>query len=159
MATDSVVVSSNVGLDGNSYTTSISNDKLTNDDFLKLLLEEMKMQDPTEPMDSDKLLDSQLQMSQIEANNDMSKAMQELSYSYKVSNLSTSANMINHVVEDGQLNDEGMASSYQVASVKQQDGEVVLLANKITAYDSETNEYTLESEFTEIPLLNVTKIY
>ena len=47
-----VVVNSQTGIDGNSYTTAISNDKLTNDDFLKLLLEEMKMQDPTNPMDS-----------------------------------------------------------------------------------------------------------
>ena len=160
MATaDSVIVNSSVGLDGNSYTNSISNDKLTNDDFLKLLLEEMKMQDPTKPMDSKALMDSQLQMSQIEANNDMAKAMQNLSYSYKVSNLSTSANMINHIIEDGATSNEGSKNSYKVASVKQQDGEVVLLANKITAYDSQTNEYTYEKEYTEIPLLNVSKIY
>jgi len=159
MAVDNVVINSSVGVDGNSYTTSISNDKLTNDDFLKLLLEEMKMQDPTKPMDSNALMDSQLQMSQIEANNDMSKAMQELSYAYKASNLATSAGMINHVIENGQLDDTGAAKAYKVASVKQEDGEVLLQANQIMAYDSATDTYTYEKEFTEIPMLNITKIF
>jgi len=159
MAVDDVVVNSSVGVDGNSYTTAISNDKLTNDDFLKLLLEEMKMQDPTKPMDSKALMDSQLQMSQIEANNDMSKAMAQLSNSYKTSNLATSANMINHIIEDGQIGDTGSYNSYKVASVKQADGEVTLMANKITGYDSETKIYTFDKEFSEIPLLNITKIY
>ncbi len=159
MAVDNVVVNSSVGVDGNSYTTSISNDKLTNDDFLKLLLEEMKMQDPTEPMDSNALMDSQLQMSQIEANNDMSKAMQELSLAYKSSNLATSASMINHVIEDGQIDDTGATKSYKVASVKQEDGEVYLMANKITGYDEQTETFTYEEEFTQIPMLNITKIF
>jgi len=159
MATENVIVSSNVGVDGNSYTTSISNDKLTNNDFLKLLLEEMKMQDPTKPMDSKALMDSQLQMSQIEANNDMAKAMKDLSVSYKTSNLATSASMINHIIENGEMGDTGAENSYKVASVKQIDGEVILLANKITSFDSETDEYTYEKEYTEIPLLNITKIY
>ena len=159
MAVENVIVNSSVGVDGNSYTTSISNDKLTNDDFLKLLLEEMKMQDPTKPMDSKALMDSQLQMSQIEANNDMSKAMQELSYSYKTSNLATSASMINHVIENGQIDDTGSLKSYKVASVKQEDGEVILLANKITGYDSTSDTYSYEKDFTEIPMLSITKIF
>ena len=159
MAVDNVVVNSSIGVDGNSYTTSISNDKLTNDDFLTLLLEEMKMQDPTEPMDSDKLLDTELQMSQIEANNDMSKAMEELSYAYQASNLATSASMIDHIIEDGQIDDTGASKAYRVASVKQQDGEVLLQANQITGYDSETDTYTYDQEFTDIPMLNITKIF
>jgi flagellar basal-body rod modification protein FlgD len=159
MATDDVIVNSSVGMDGNSYTTSISNDKLTNDDFLKLLLEEMKMQDPTKPMDSKELMDSQLQMSQIEANNDMSKAMKELSYSYKTSNLATSASMIDHVIENGATDDTGAEKAYKVASVKQQDGEVILMANQIKSYDEETDTYTYDEDFTEIPMLSITKIF
>ena len=42
-----VEVNSSVGIDGNSYTTAISNDKLSNDDFLKLMIQELTLQDPT----------------------------------------------------------------------------------------------------------------
>jgi flagellar basal-body rod modification protein FlgD len=156
---DNVVVNSSVGVDGNSFTTAISNDKLTNNDFLKLLLQELKLQDPTKPMDSSTLMDSQLKMSQIETNTDMALAMEKLSSSYQSSNLSTAANLINHIVEDTNTNDNGENNSYKVASVKQVDGEVIILANKITAYDSETQEYTFENDFSEIPLINISKIY
>ena len=37
---------------GNKYTQSVSNDSLTTNDFLKLMIEELKLQDPTKPMDS-----------------------------------------------------------------------------------------------------------
>ena len=40
--TSNVQVNSSVGVDGNSYTTAVSNDKLTNDDFLKLMIQELK---------------------------------------------------------------------------------------------------------------------
>ena len=96
MDINDVSVNSSVGVDGNSYTTAISNDKLTNNDFLKLLLEEMKQQDPTKPMDSAALMDSQLQMSQIQSNTDMTKAMNDMSLAYTSSALSTAANMIGH---------------------------------------------------------------
>ena len=36
---------------GNKYTQSVSNDSLTTNDFLKLMIEELKLQDPTKPMD------------------------------------------------------------------------------------------------------------
>ncbi|MDZ7819063.1 MAG: flagellar hook capping FlgD N-terminal domain-containing protein [Aliarcobacter sp.] len=49
---DNIQVNSSVGIDGNSYTSAISNDQLTNDDFLKLMIQELKLQDPTKPMDS-----------------------------------------------------------------------------------------------------------
>ena len=68
MATDNIAITGSTGVDGNSYTTAVSNDKLTNEDFLNLMLEEMKMQDPTSPMDSSSMLSSQMQMSSIETN-------------------------------------------------------------------------------------------
>lgn len=159
MSTDNVVVNSAQGVDGNTYTTTISNDKLTNEDFLKLLLEELKMQDPTKPMDSSALMDSQLKMSQIEANNEMSRTMKELSASYQSTNLSTAANLIGHVVENGEIGEDGNLNAYKVASVKQEDGEVIVMANKIVGYDSDTDMYEFQSEFVEIPLLNLTKIF
>ena len=118
MAIDNVITSSSTGIDGNSYTDSISNDKLTNDDFLKLMLEEMKMQDPTKPMDSAALMDSQLKMSTIESNMDMSNSMKTLQASYATSALSTAANMIGHHVKDGTKNDSGEDKLYKVSTVE-----------------------------------------
>ena len=73
-----IEVNSSVGIDGNSYTTAISNDKLNNDDFLKLMIQELKLQDPTKPMDSTKMLSTQMQMSTISTNQEMIKAMQSM---------------------------------------------------------------------------------
>ncbi len=127
MAVDNVVTSSSVGLDGNSYTSSVSNDTLTNEDFLTLMLEEMKMQDPTKPMDSAALMDSQLQMSTIQSNQDMATAMTNLQASYAASSLSTASNMIGHIVEDGSLSSDGLLKSYKVETVESIEG--VLYAN------------------------------
>lgn len=147
MATvDDVQVSSSIGIDGNSYTTSISNDTLTNDDFLKLMLEEMKMQDPTEPMDSSQLMDSQLKMSTIQANVDMAAAMAAMQTAYGNSALANASNLIGRVVEDGQINDEGMIKSYKVLTVESVNGELYVNVNEMvgyidTLYNPELEEY------------------
>jgi len=134
-AIDDVQVNSSVGVDGNSYTSAISNDKLTNDDFLKLLLEEMKMQDPTKPMDSTALMDSQLKMSTIEANNDMSKSLAALTKSYAASSLSNAVGFMGKVVENGSIDDKtGFLNAYKVATVENIDGEVYLNAQAQTGY-------------------------
>lgn len=122
MATDNVEVSSSVGLDGNSYTTAISNDKLTNEDFLKLMLEELKMQDPTKPMDSQQMLDSQMQMSTIETNLTLAQSMETLTTAFNQSALSNSANLIGQSIEDGNINEAGINKAYTVRSVAS-DGE------------------------------------
>jgi len=135
MAVDSVDVNSAVGVDGNSYTTGISNDKLTNDDFLKLLLEEMRMQDPTKPMDSTALMDSQLKMSTIEANNDMSESLAALTKSYAASSLSNAVGFMGKVIENGTIDDKsGFLNAYKVSTVENIDGEVYLNAQAQTGY-------------------------
>ena len=128
---DSVQVRSSVGIDGNSYTTAISNDKLTNEDFLKLLLEEMKMQDPTKPMDSQELMNSQLKMSQITANHEMVNSLEQLSKSFKASALSNSVGFIGRVIEDGSINEElGINRSYLVDNIESRDGVVYVNARE-----------------------------
>jgi len=131
MAVDNVVTNSATGIDGNSYTTAVSNDKLTNEDFLKLMLEEMKMQDPTKPMDSAALMDSQLKMSTIEANQDMASAMVKMQNAYATSALSTAANLIGHIVEDGTLSSDGLLKSYKVETVENKDGELFVNAREL----------------------------
>ncbi len=147
MAIDSVITNSAVGIDGNSYTSAVSNDTLTNDDFLRLMLEEMKMQDPTKPMDSAALMDSQLQMSSIQANMDMSTSLLAMQSSYAASALSTAANMIGRTIEDGSIGDDGILKSYTVETVENRDGELFVNARQMVGYvdalvDS-TNENSL----------------
>jgi flagellar basal-body rod modification protein FlgD len=148
MAVDNVVTQSAVGVDGNSYTTAISNDKLTNDDFLKLMLEEMKQQDPTKPMDSAALMDSQLKMSTIQSNQDMSASLKSLQASYATSALSTAANMIGHYVSNGSTNDKGEVKLYKVETVENTDGELFLSVKEaIGVKDSLKNNDTESLSF------------
>jgi len=133
MATvNDAITQSKVGVDGNSYTTRVSKDKLTNEDFLKLMLEEMKQQDPTKPMDSKALMDSQLKMSSIQANQDMSSSLKELQASYATSALSNAANMIGHHVKDGSKDAKGSDKSYAVETVENKNGILYLKTKEAT---------------------------
>ncbi|MCJ8327056.1 MAG: flagellar biosynthesis protein FlgD [Campylobacterales bacterium] len=131
MTTDTLKVQTKDDAYGNSYTTNISNDKLTNQDFLKLLLEEMKMQDPTKPMDSNKMLDSQMQMSSIDTNMQLAKSMEALKISYAQSSLSTAANVIGKNIEDGNMSDQGYNKTYTVMSVENKEGEIFVRAQEL----------------------------
>lgn len=131
MTTDTLKIETKVDKYGSSYTSSISNDKLTNQDFLKLLLEEMKHQDPTKPMDSNKMLDSQMQMSSIETNIQLAKSMESLKTSYAQSALSTAANVIGKNIEDGNMSDQGYYKTYTVMSVENKEGEVFVRAQEL----------------------------
>ncbi|MDD2781837.1 FlgD immunoglobulin-like domain containing protein [Sulfuricurvum sp.] len=68
-----------------STTTQTStvnpNSVLGKDDFLKLLLLELKYQDPTAPMDSEKILSQTSQLAALEASENTNKALSELAAS------------------------------------------------------------------------------
>ena len=157
MAVSDAVVNTTVAADGNTYTTAVSNDTLTNNDFLKLLLEEMKMQDPTKPMDSQKMMDTQLQMSTIEANTNMTTALTELKTSYANSALSTAASLIGNIVEDGSINDAGIQKSYKVETVENIDGSMSVNAREMTGLDSSGN-VTYATSITTIPMSAISKV-
>jgi flagellar basal-body rod modification protein FlgD len=58
----------------NISTDTLDNSKLTSTDFLNMYLKELSMQDPMDPMDSQKMLDQTMQMTTIEqANSQMEK--------------------------------------------------------------------------------------
>lgn len=135
MAVDNVQVNTNTGVDGSSYTSSISNDELTNDDFLRLMIQELKLQDPTKPMDSKQMLATQMQMSTINANQEMVKAMASLQTSYAQTALSNAANVIGKNVEDGNISENGVNKAYTVRSVETIDGEVQVKAQEILYYE------------------------
>jgi len=133
-------------VDGVRYTTEEDPNKLTNNDFLELMLTEMKMQDPTKPMDSQQLMDSQLKMSTIESNLEMAESMKSLQKSYAASALSTASNLIGKIIEDGSTNDKGL-KSFKVETVENKDGDLYVTAREITGiqdilYNKETEKYT-----------------
>ena len=57
------------------------NSVLGKDDFLKLLLLELKYQDPTAPMDSEKILSQTSQLAALEASENTNKALSDLAAS------------------------------------------------------------------------------
>ncbi len=61
---------------------------LNKDDFMKLLLTELKYQDPTDPMDTEKMLTQTSQLATLESSDNTKKALEKLT-----SQLSVSANL------------------------------------------------------------------
>ena len=74
-------VGENLALNGEIDYTKGVEDKtaLGKDDFMKLLLVELQHQDPTEPMDSEKILSQTSQLATLESTENTSKALTELS--------------------------------------------------------------------------------
>ncbi|WP_419769143.1 MAG: flagellar hook assembly protein FlgD [Candidatus Marinarcus sp.] len=157
MAVDTVQSSTAVDSNGNSYTSAISNDKLTNTDFLKLMLEELKQQDPTKPMDSAQMLTNQMQMSNIETNNATIDAMKSLQTSFAQTALASAANIIGQVVENGEKSDTGMDKQFRVSSVMSQDGTLNVEAYEILGL-TEDNKIVYANEPTLLQYNNITRI-
>lgn len=137
MSVDNVTVNSAKGVDGSSYTTSISNDQLTTQDFLKLMITELKLQDPTKPMDSQRMLDSQMQMSNINTNLKTIQTMDALSKTISQNALSTAANIIGKNIENGNVGENGVTKAYTVRSVETVDGKVTVKAQQILYTESQ----------------------
>lgn len=118
-------VSTSVGIDGNKYTTAVTNDQLTTNDFLKLMIQELKLQDPTKPMDSARMLDTQMKMSTLNGNMEMVKAMQSIQTAFNQSSLSTATGIIGKHVENGQVAEDGVTNkAFIVRSIENIDGDI-----------------------------------
>jgi flagellar basal-body rod modification protein FlgD len=90
-------VSASVSSDGSSVDSSTSvlkegqkdalfTDKkngLGEEDFLKLLMTELKNQDPSSPMDNAQMMSQMAQLEAIQSNNNMEKAIREMSQSFQ----------------------------------------------------------------------------
>lgn len=140
MAVENVTVNTSTGADGNAYTSSVSNDQLTNNDFLRLMIEELKMQDPTKPMDSQQMLSTQMQMSSINTNLQTIETMQYLADSFRQSNLSNAATVIGKNIEDGNVGENGVNKAYTVRSVENIDGEVMVKAQQILYIEDQVKD-------------------
>ena len=132
--TSSVTTSSATDAYGNTYTTAVSNDELKSEDFITLMLTELKLQDPTSTVDSSTMLDTQLQLSTLEASTATVEAMESLQSSFEQSALSSSAAIIGNIVENGDIDDEENTKQYKVSSVAMNDGTISLSAYEITGY-------------------------
>ena len=115
---------------GNKYTQSLSNDSLTTNDFLKLMIEELKLQDPTKPMDSAKMLSTQMQMSTLNANMEMIKALQSIQTAFSQSSLSTATGVIGKNIENGSTNQDGALKAFTVESIENVEGEIQVIARE-----------------------------
>ncbi len=72
------LTTSSEGLTSSSTTATNPKAKLGKDDFMKLLLTELEHQDPTNPMDSGKILDQTSELATLESADNTNKAMESL---------------------------------------------------------------------------------
>lgn len=134
MSTSNITTTSSLDAYGNSYTSSVSTEGLQSEDFLTLMLTELSMQDPTNPVDSDSMLDTQLQLSTLEANMATVEAMESLQATFQQSALSSASSMIGSIVETSETDDQGNPKQYSVSSVSMKDGTISVSAYEISGF-------------------------
>jgi len=113
----------------NTKTTTGELDQLGNDEFLKLFLTELKYQDPLEPMDASKMLDSTLQMSTIESNTKQTETLEDILSSIDKPEQSQYINMINNsiIIDNSSVKILGGTGQFTVDMPENYDGKVELL--------------------------------
>ncbi len=86
-----------------SSNTDTVEDKtsLSKDDFLKLLLIELQYQDPTEPMDSEKILSQTSQLATLESSENTNKSLEELAVSLSAYRDFSSVSTIGKLADTG----------------------------------------------------------
>ena len=90
---------------------------LGKDDFLKLLLVELQYQDPTEPVDSDKILSQTSQLATLEASENTNKSLEALSASLLSSSQFTTVAAIGKIADtgsNGMIYEEGDTPSFEI---------------------------------------------
>lgn len=105
------------GAVGAASTAVADNRTLGKDDFMKLLLVELQHQDPTEPMDSEKILTQTSQLAGLESSENTRTALEQLTASLGSSNQFSTISAIGKTADlgsDAITYDEGSASSFEV---------------------------------------------
>ncbi|MDD5373522.1 MAG: FlgD immunoglobulin-like domain containing protein [Sulfurimonas sp.] len=138
----------NAATNAESAASTKTKDKsiLGKDDFMKLLLVELQNQDPTEPMDSEKILNQTSQLAGLEASENTNKALATLAASMSSSQQFSTISAIGKTADLGSnaiTLDKGKSSAFEVYfpdNVKQ--GSIEILdknGNKIKTLDVGTN--------------------
>jgi flagellar basal-body rod modification protein FlgD len=78
------------------------NAQLTSKDFMKLFITQLQYQDPTKPMDTDKMLQETSQMTQLQSNTDLKNDLQKLLDKMESNSQYSSIGMIGKMANDGQ---------------------------------------------------------
>lgn len=102
-----------------SSTTTTATDKtaLSKDDFLKLLMLELKYQDPTSPMDSEKILSQTSQLATLEASENTNKALETLASSLSSSMQYSGISAIGKIADTGSnaiLKEDGETADFEI---------------------------------------------
>jgi flagellar basal-body rod modification protein FlgD len=90
---------------------------LDKDDFLQLLLVELQYQDPTEPMDSEKILSQTSELATLEASENTNKALSELAASMASSQQFSTISAIGKTADIGSnaiVLDEGSDTTFEI---------------------------------------------
>lgn len=94
------------------------NATLQKDDFMKLLLVELQNQDPTAPMDSEKILSQTSQLATLESTDNTNKSLSELATSLNNSNQFSTISAIGKIGDLGNnsitLESDGGSSSFEL---------------------------------------------
>jgi len=112
-------IGQNAALHPDKTTAQTVKDKtaLGKDDFMTLLLVELQHQDPTEPMDSDKILSQTSQLAGLEASDNTNKALADLALSLGSANQFSTISAIGKTADLGSnaiTYSEGSASTFEV---------------------------------------------
>lgn len=126
-----MTVNTSTDVSGNTYTNSVSNDSLTTNDFLTLMIEELKLQDPTKPYDSAQMLQTQMQMSTLNSNMQMISTLEAISSAFQQNSVTNAAGLIGRTIEDGSEYSDGVLKSYTVDSIENVDGTLMVKAREM----------------------------
>ena len=93
-------VNNSVSASGNDFVYNPQS-KLDKDAFMKLFLKQLEMQDPTDPMDTDKMLEQTAYLSTMEMNNNMQKTINNLANTLKTTSSLSSISAIGKIADTG----------------------------------------------------------
>jgi len=115
MAIDSV--GNNAATAASSSTASNPKGILGKDDFMKLLLLELKYQDPTSPMDSEKILAQTSQLASLESSENTNKSLATLAASLASSMQFSTISAIGKIADTGSnavVFEEGKTTNFEI---------------------------------------------
>ena len=98
-------------------TAENPNGVLGKDDFLNLLLVELQNQDPTDPMDSDKILSQTSELATLEATENTNKALEELALSLGSSAQYSTISAIGKMADTGSnaiVYEDGLPTEFEI---------------------------------------------